>query len=58
MKKKTFKREEIPQHKEVLPNGLFVPTYIKKNRKVILNKILTQENEEEIDEYISKYYPS
>lgn len=52
-----FKREEIKQHKEILQGGLFVPTYIKKNRKVILNKILTQENEKEIDEYICKYNP-
>lgn len=51
-----FKREEIKQHKEVLPNGLFIPTYIKKNKKMVLNKILTQENEKEIDEYLFHHY--
>lgn len=51
------KREEMKQHKEVLQGDLFVPSYIKKNKKALLNKILTQENEKEIDEYVSNNYP-
>jgi len=54
--KKTFKREEITQHKEVLKGGLFVPSYIKKTKKNKLNTIQKEEAEEEIHGYILRNY--
>lgn len=50
---KTFKREEIKQHKEVLPNGLFIPKTISKTKRSQLNKILEIELKKEVNEYLS-----
>jgi len=53
MKSGKFKREAIPQHKEVL-NGLFSPKTIKKNKTTILNQVVIKEIEKEINEYLSR----
>jgi len=51
-----YKRPSIPQHKEVLPDGVFIPKVIKKDKKVILEREKQKEFEKEIDEYLSTNY--